>query len=95
MRTFTGEPSYSGSRDGRRRSRSHLAPERQAAGYRDWIAESFALRQQVYEIGDRRLGFEYQFRNLPVVELRLRQAGVRLAGVLNRALGPLPPPVPE
>lgn len=67
----------------------------QAAGYRDWIAESFALREQVYEIGDRRLGFEYQFRILPVVEHRLRQAGVRLAGVLNRALAPPPAPTPD
>lgn len=55
----------------------------QAASYRDWIAESFALRDQVYDLGDRRLGWEYSFHNLPTVERRILQAGVRLAGLLN------------
>lgn len=65
----------------------HPTPEQvtqwQAAGYRDWIAESFALRDSVYDLGDRRLGYEYGFHNLPIVERRLLQAGVRLAGLLN------------
>ncbi len=65
----------------------HPAPEQvaawQAAGYREWIAESFALRDQVYDLGDRRLGYEYSFHNMPTVERRILQAGVRLAGLLN------------
>ncbi len=54
----------------------------------DWAQESFDLaRSHAYaaQAGDD-LGDEYYQRNLPVVEKRLRQAGVRLAAVLNRVL---------
>lgn len=65
----------------------HPSPEEvaawQGAGYEDWIAESFALRGKVYDLGDRRLGYRYAYRNVPVVERRLLQAGVRLAGLLE------------
>lgn len=54
----------------------------------DWVRESKALRPRVYDLGDKRLGYEYLFHNLPVVEERLLQAGVRLAGLLNSALAP-------
>ena len=59
----------------------------------DWIAESGALREQVYDIGFGRLGADYSYRNLPVVERRMLQAGVRLAGLLNSIFTP-PPPAP-
>lgn len=62
--------------------------EWQATGYRDWAAESFALRSQVYDLGDRRLGYEYSYANFPTLERRILQAGVRLAGVLNSVFGP-------
>lgn len=65
----------------------------QAAGYADWIAESFALRDQVYDLGDRRLGYRYAYRNVPVVERRLLQAGVRLAGLLESLLTATSEPV--
>lgn len=55
----------------------------QASGYRDWIGESLALRPQVYDLGDRRLGSDYARKNLPTVERRILQAGVRLAGLLS------------
>jgi hypothetical protein len=54
----------------------------------DWADESFDLaRSHAYaaRAGDD-LAESYYYRNLPVVELRLRQAGVRLAAVLNQAL---------
>ncbi len=54
----------------------------------DWAQESFDLaRSHAYaaQAGDD-LGSAYHRRNLPVVEERLRQAGVRLAAVLNRVL---------
>jgi len=56
----------------------------QANGYREWIAESRALLDQVYELGNRRLSWHYAYRATPIVEQRLLQAGVRLAGLLNR-----------
>jgi hypothetical protein len=65
----------------------HPTPEEvtawQSAPMADWIRESFNARQQVYDIGKRDLGFDYSFRNMALVEKRLVQAGVRLAGLLN------------
>lgn len=65
----------------------HPTPEEvaawQASGYEEWIAESFALRGRVYDLGDHRLGYRYGYRNVPIVERRLLQAGVRLAGLLE------------
>lgn len=55
----------------------------QAASVRDWAAESMGFRKQVYLIGDGNLGYSYSYQNIDAVKLRLLQAGVRLAGVLN------------
>ena len=60
----------------------------QAATPLDWADESRALRERAYAIGDRRLSWRYVFEFWPSVELRIEQAGVRLAGILDRALGP-------
>lgn len=47
-----------------------------------WIGESAAIRDTIYP--DRHdLGWDYQFRELPVVERRLSQAGVRMAAWLD------------
>lgn len=61
--------------------------EWQAGGPADWAVESQRLRDQCYAIGDRRLSFRYVHDHWPLVEQRLEQAGVRLAGELNRLLG--------
>src|SRR5262249_16253773 len=65
----------------------HPMPEEATTSQRaplpDCVRESFNVRQQVYDIGKRDLGFDYSFRNMPLVEKRLVQAGVRLAGLLN------------
>ena len=70
----------------------HPRPEEvarwQADGYREWIRESKALRETVYDLGDRRLSWSYADRSWPIVERRLLQAGIRLAGLLDRALAP-------
>jgi len=70
----------------------HPTPEQvaawQADGYREWIAESRALLDQIYELGNRRLSWHYAYRATPIVERRLLQAGVRLAGLLNRVFAP-------
>ena len=52
----------------------------------DWAYESMDYRRRVYDIGDGALGYEYSFRNMPIVRLRLSQAAVRLAAALNRLL---------
>lgn len=65
----------------------------QSGSTADWIRESFDARQQVYDIGKRDLGFDYSFRNMSLVEKRLVQAGVRLAGLLNSVFtAPAPAP---
>jgi hypothetical protein len=65
----------------------HPTPEEvaawQRATYADWIQESFDARTQVYDTGNCDLGYDYIFKNMPLVERRLLQAGVRLAGLLN------------
>ncbi|MCE2894476.1 MAG: S1/P1 nuclease [Flammeovirgaceae bacterium] len=55
----------------------------QKASVRDWAAESMTYRKQVYAVGDGNLSFKYSYKNLDSVKLRLVQAGIRLAGVLN------------
>lgn len=54
-----------------------------------WAEESLRLaRSHAYAVpADGRLGRDYYERNLPLVEERLQQAGVRLAFLLNRLLG--------
>jgi hypothetical protein len=53
-----------------------------------WADESRTLGERAYVLGDRRLSFRYSFDHWPTVELRIQQAGVRLAALLNGALGP-------
>jgi hypothetical protein len=77
----------------------------QAAPYEEWVRESFCLRSEVYDLGtavagpDRLpdLGYRYAYLKMPLVERRLLQAGVRLAGRLDSifADAPTPPPPAE
>lgn len=56
----------------------------QTATVRDWAMESMSYRNRVYELPkNNNLDDEYLNRNLEIIELRIMQAGVRLAGVLN------------
>lgn len=50
----------------------------------DWAKESQDLRSIVYDTGgSENLSYEYQYKTKPVIEDRLRKAGIRLATVLN------------
>lgn len=54
----------------------------------DWANESKDLRDQVYNLPEnQRIGYRYMYDNWSTVELRLVQAGVRLAAVLNDIYG--------
>ncbi len=60
----------------------------QSATVRDWAMESKSYRDRVYDLnGGSRLGFAYRYKNFDLVEKRLLQAGVRLAGVINDIYG--------
>ncbi|HET7291652.1 MAG TPA: S1/P1 nuclease [Vicinamibacteria bacterium] len=69
----------------------HATPEQvrewQASAASEWARESQALRGACYELGDRRLSYGYAHEHWPTVARRVLQAGVRLAGELNRLLG--------
>ena len=54
---------------------------------RDWAKESMSYRKQVYDTRNGKLGYEYSYYHLHIVRLRLLQAGVRLASVLNEIYG--------
>lgn len=59
----------------------------QKSTVRQWVVESMGYRSQVYAIGEGSLGYKYNWKNFPIVKLRLMQAGVRLAGILNQIYG--------
>ena len=69
---------------------NHTTPEQvrewQASPPIEWARESQQLRGACYELGDRKLGYRYLHDHWPTVQRRLVQAGVRLAGELNRTL---------
>lgn len=53
----------------------------------DMMYESFELATKYYsEVGDGKLGYRYMYDNYAVLEERIEKAGIRLAGILNRAL---------
>jgi hypothetical protein len=55
------------------------------ANPRDWIRESVQIRETVYPAaGETELGYDYIYKHTPMVELRLKQAGVRMAAYLNQ-----------
>ncbi len=54
----------------------------------DWAYESMELRENVYDFQeDKKLGYRYVYENRQLVNRRLLQAGVRLAGILNDIYG--------
>ena len=59
---------------------------------RDWIRESVQARERLYPAaGETQLGYDYVYRHTPMVELRLKQAGIRLAAYLNQLFAePMP-----
>jgi hypothetical protein len=62
--------------------------EWQSTHWYDWAMESQSLLDQVYDLPENgRLSYEYMFKNFDAVQLRLLQAGVRMAGVINDIYG--------
>lgn len=61
----------------------------QSSNVRDWAHESMDLRNQCYQNipQDSSINYEYSYNNWALVQKRLLQAGIRLAGVLNDIYG--------
>ena len=57
--------------------------EWQKSSWLEWANESQDLHPQVYDIGDGNLGYRYMYDHFDSVKLRIAQAGVRLAALLN------------
>ncbi len=60
----------------------------QSTTWLDWAYESSELLDQVYDFEGNQLGYEYAFNNFQTVKLRIAQAGVRLAGLINDIYDP-------
>jgi hypothetical protein len=61
----------------------------QRSPFADWIAESQALRPEVYRLPENgKINYLYAFEHWPQIQRRLLQAGVRLAGRLNSIFDP-------
>lgn len=63
--------------------------ELQSSSIEDWMYESRALCEKIYEtttVGEK-LGYRYSYRYLNTVRSQLQKAGIRLAGVLNEIFG--------
>jgi len=62
--------------------------EWQNSTVRDWAYESVSYRDRIYDLTyNMRLGYDYRYANKDIVFVRLLQAGVRIAGVLNEIYG--------
>ena len=58
------------------------------SGIIDWAYESMSYRNQVYDLpDDHKISYEYNYNNIDLVNLRLLQAGIRLARILNDIYG--------
>jgi hypothetical protein len=58
------------------------------SGVKDWAYESMSLRDKVYDLPeDKRINYQYNYYNIDLVNLRLLQAGIRLANILNEIYG--------
>ena len=54
----------------------------------EWAYESMSYREQVYDLPEnKKIAYDYVYQNRELLNLRLLQAGVRLAGVLNKIYG--------
>lgn len=51
---------------------------------KDWVLESFEIAQNLYNVGDGKFKYAYVYEQTPVINKRLLQGGIRLAGLLNK-----------
>ncbi|MEP3387736.1 MAG: S1/P1 nuclease [Reichenbachiella sp.] len=60
----------------------------QSEGIMVWVDEAMGYRKNVYDFPeDGKLRYEYDYKNLSIVNERLLKAGIRLAGILNEIYG--------
>lgn len=65
-----------------------LVKEWQNGSVLDWANESKAVRKQVYRLPENsKISYRYIYDNIEIINQRLLQAGIRLAGMLNEIYG--------
>ena len=65
-----------------------MIKEWQSSSVVDWAEESLEYRAQIYDLPENnKINYDYNFKNIELVNLRLLQAGIRLAGILNDIYG--------
>ncbi|TRX59397.1 S1/P1 nuclease [Fulvivirga sp. M361] len=80
--------SYSELADRLKRTSKRDIIQLQAASVLDWANESKSFRKQYYDLPeDNSINYNYMYQHWSTVELRLLQAGVRLAGILEDIYG--------
>ncbi|MCG8311039.1 MAG: S1/P1 nuclease [Cytophagales bacterium] len=53
-----------------------------------WVKESISYRSRIYNLTDNgNINYRYNYENIAIVNLRLLQAGIRLAGILEDIYG--------
>lgn len=53
-----------------------------------WVKESISYRPQIYNLPeDNKINYRYDYHNIAIVNMRLLQAGIRLAGILEEIYG--------
>ena len=54
----------------------------------DWANESMSYRETIYNLPDNKsISYKYNYKHLEIVNKRLAQGGIRLAGLLNEIYG--------
>lgn len=53
-----------------------------------WVSESHNLASDLYKSTPEKVSYSYIYNNTPIVKTRLLQAGIRLAGLLNKIFDP-------
>ena len=57
-------------------------------GLMTWVEESISYREQVYSLPEnKKINYKYNYDNIEIINKRLLQAGIRLAGILNNLYG--------
>jgi len=48
-----------------------------------WLRESYKIANSIYNKNETNISYQYVYKYLPIVKVRLQQGGIRLSGLLN------------
>ncbi len=62
---------------------AEIISEYLASSPEQWLTESHNFASELYKLKSDEIGYSYIYQNTPIIKMRLQQAGIRLAGLLN------------